>query len=59
MGWSVAPGTYVAEDSLVWPQWKRMCLILWKLGAPGKRDAGGGGWAGRGVPSSWQGATRG
>ena len=41
MGWSVAPEAYVTEDCLVWPQWERMCLILWKLDARGKRDAGG------------------
>ena len=42
MGWLVSPGTCVAEDCLVWPQWERMGLILWKLDAPGKGDAGGG-----------------
>ena len=31
-----SPGTYVAEDCLVWPQWERMCLILERLDAPGK-----------------------
>jgi hypothetical protein len=44
-------GTCVAEDCLVWPQWERMCLILWKFNAPGKRSSGGGevemcGWLG-------------
>ena len=29
-------------DGLVWPQWERICLILWKPDAPGKKDAGGG-----------------
>jgi hypothetical protein len=42
MGWIMALGTGVAEDCLVWPQWKRMHLILWKCDATGKRDAGGG-----------------
>jgi hypothetical protein len=51
MGWSVAPEAYVTEDCLVWPQWERMCLSLWKLDAPEKRDAGGGEWADRGAPS--------
>ena len=35
------PGTGVAEDCLVWPQWERMGLILKRLDAPGKGDAGG------------------
>lgn len=39
MGWFVV-GTCVAEDFLVWPQWEKMHLILWKLDASGKRDAG-------------------
>jgi hypothetical protein len=38
----MAPGTYVAEDFLVWPQWERMCLIQWKLEIPRKRDGDGG-----------------
>ena len=42
MGWFMALGTCVTEDCLVWPQWKRLCLILWKLDAPQKRDADGG-----------------
>ena len=42
MGWPDAPGTYVAEDSLVWPQWERICLIMQELDAPGKIDMGGG-----------------
>jgi hypothetical protein len=49
MGWFIALDTHVAEDGLVWTQWDRICLILWKLNAPGKRDAGGdevGGWVG-------------
>jgi len=25
----------------MWPQWERMCLILWKLDVPGKRGASG------------------
>jgi hypothetical protein len=41
MGWFMALGTHVAEDCLVWPQWERMHLILWKVDTPGKRDAGG------------------
>jgi hypothetical protein len=44
-------GTCEEKDCLVWPQWERMCFILWKLDAPGKRDAGRGedrvgGWVG-------------
>jgi hypothetical protein len=27
-GWSEAPGTYVAKDCLLWPQWEWMRLIL-------------------------------
>jgi hypothetical protein len=41
MGWSVILSTYVAEDCLLWPQCRRMHLILLKLDAPGKRDTGG------------------
>ena len=43
MGWSMALGTYVAENCFVWPQWERMCLILWRLDTPGKEDARKGG----------------
>jgi hypothetical protein len=42
MGWSITPGTCIAEDCLVWPQWERICFILWKLDGPEKRDAGEG-----------------
>ena len=42
MGWSIVLGTRVAEDCLVWPQWERVRLILWKCGTPGKKDPGGG-----------------
>jgi len=38
---SGALGTCVAEDSFVWPQWERMCIILWKPDGPGKRDVSG------------------
>lgn len=31
MGWFMAPDICVAEDFPVWPQWVRMCLIMWKL----------------------------
>jgi|AATB01.1.fsa_nt_gi hypothetical protein len=41
MGWFVAQGTGVAEDCLVWPLWKRIHLILWKLHSPGTEDAEG------------------
>lgn len=41
MAYFMALGIYVAEVCLVLPQWKGMCLILWKLYAPGKRNAGG------------------
>lgn len=37
----VPGGTWVEEDCLVWLQWKRKCLILWKQDASGKRAAGG------------------
>jgi hypothetical protein len=46
----MAPGTHVAEDCLIWPQWEGMCLVLWRLDAPEKGDARGmrlewvGGW---------------
>jgi hypothetical protein len=45
----MAPSTCTVEERLIWPQWERMCLILWKLDALGKRDAGGGemGFGGR------------
>jgi hypothetical protein len=42
MGCSLAPGTCIAEDFLVWPQWGRLSLILWKLDGLGERDTGGG-----------------
>jgi len=41
MGWPVILGTCAFEDCLVWPQWERLHLILWKHDAPKKRDAGG------------------
>lgn len=40
MDWSVALGTCVTEDCHVWTQWEKMCLILWKLDALGKKDVG-------------------
>jgi hypothetical protein len=36
MDWFVALGIYVAEDSLEWPQWGKMHLILWKLISQGR-----------------------
>jgi hypothetical protein len=42
MGYFMGLGTCITEDCRVWPQWEKMYLMLWKLGAPGKRDAGGG-----------------
>ena len=36
MGWFMALGICVAEYSLVWPQWERMRLTLWKLDAQGR-----------------------
>jgi hypothetical protein len=38
IGWSKAPATYIAEVSLVWPQWEKMRLILQRLEAPGKGE---------------------
>ena len=35
---SEVSSTNIAEDSLVWPQWKKMCLIFDKLEAPGKEE---------------------
>jgi hypothetical protein len=52
MGWSVAPARHLAEDSLIWPQWEGMFLVLWRIDAQEKRDARGvrcewvGGWGG-------------
>ena len=43
MDWSVAPITFIPEDCLVWPLWEGMCLVLWNLDVPEKRDAGDGG----------------
>ena len=48
----MAPATYVAEDCLIWHQWKGRCLVLWKPDALEKLDARGlrwecvGGWIG-------------
>jgi hypothetical protein len=36
------PGTYVAEDYLLCPQWEKMCLIPKRLDAPGKGNRGAG-----------------
>jgi hypothetical protein len=44
MGWSVTQSICAAENCLVRPQWKGMCLILLKLNAIGKRDANQGEW---------------
>jgi hypothetical protein len=41
MGWYMALDPCVVEDCLVWPQWERISLILWKFDAPGKSDGGG------------------
>jgi hypothetical protein len=54
MGRFMAPGTCVVEDSLLWPQWERIPLVLCKLDAPGKRDAGEGVWVGWGALSQRQ-----
>jgi hypothetical protein len=40
MGWFVLTGTYEAEDCLVWPQWERLHLILYRLDATVKGDEG-------------------
>jgi hypothetical protein len=29
MGGSMAPATYVAEDGLIWHQWKGRSMVLW------------------------------
>lgn len=34
MAWSEAPGKYIAEDYLIWPQWEWVCLIFQRLDAP-------------------------
>jgi hypothetical protein len=39
MGWAEAPGTYIAEVCLVWPQWEKMCLTLERVEAPGKEES--------------------
>ena len=39
LGWTEGPGTYIAEDCLVSPQWEKMHLILQRLEAPGKGEA--------------------
>ena len=39
MGYNEVPGRYVAEGCLVWLQKKKVCLILERLEAPGKREA--------------------
>ena len=31
---SMAPGTYVAEDCLIWNQWEGRSLVLWRLYVP-------------------------
>lgn len=36
----MAPGACVAQDCLVWPQWEKIHLTLWKCDTLGKRDAG-------------------
>ena len=51
----MSPVTCEAEDFLVWPQWEKLHLILGKLGASEKRDAGGdevgvGRWVGEHPP---------
>jgi len=43
MSSSEAPNTSTAEDSLICPQWEKMCLTLWRLEAPGVVDAWHGG----------------
>jgi hypothetical protein len=30
-GWSEVPSTYIAENCLIWPQWKQTHLILDRL----------------------------
>ena len=51
-------GSWVEQDCLVWPQWERKCLFLWKLDAPKEEGCwqkwGGSGWTAGGVPSQRQ-----
>ena len=34
----MAPDTYVADDGLVWHQWKGWPLVLWQFDAPEQGD---------------------
>jgi hypothetical protein len=36
---SKAPGTYIGDVCLVWPQWEKMLLIPERLEVPGKWEA--------------------
>lgn len=52
----MAPAEYVAEDYLIWYQWERRPVVLWRLDAPSVgecegSEAGGGGRVGGRVPS--------
>ena len=40
----IVPDTYVAEDGIVWNQWGRKTLVLWKFDALKKGDTRGVRW---------------
>ena len=42
------PATCIAEDCLIWHQWEKRYLVLWRLVVPAKEDA-------RGVMQEWVG----
>jgi hypothetical protein len=41
MDGSVVPAAYITEDCIIWHQWERRPLVLWRLVAPMKGDARG------------------
>ena len=47
----ITPAAYVAENGLVWHQWKQKPLVLWRLNALAQENeySGGVGIVGRGV----------
>jgi hypothetical protein len=44
MSWPIVPTTYVSKNHRVWPQWKGMRLVLWRLDTPEMGDARGVKW---------------